>query len=77
MTNFYDHHDELAHPLLAARLKWEEENPRPVQLREAEKMIVRGLNEYGFGSQHQVTDHDRFEIAVDNLLITVVYDADQ
>lgn len=58
-------------PLLAARLEYEAENPRPDVLTRAERAIVRGLNAEGFGRQHQVTRPDRFEIAVDGLLIRV------
>jgi hypothetical protein len=57
--------------LLAKRLRYERENPRPMALVHAERMIVQGLNEYGFGPQHQVTRADGFEIAVDDLLIRV------
>jgi hypothetical protein len=62
------------HPLLAARLQWELDNPRPVNLRRAEKMIVQGLVAYGFGRQYQVTSFDSFQIAVDDLIITVERD---
>lgn len=57
--------------LLAARLRAERENPRPVSLIHAERMIVQGLNAYGFGRQSQVTRDCGFEIAVDDLLIKV------
>lgn len=58
-------------PLLAARLRWETENPRPESLRRAEKMLVQALVASGFGRQYQVTRADGFEIAVDDLLIRV------
>lgn len=61
-------------PLLAARLAWEAEHPRSEVLMRAERAIVRGLVAEGFGPQHQVTRHDRFEIAVDGLLIRVELD---
>lgn len=57
--------------LLAARLAWERANPRPVSLVHAERMIVQGLNAYGFGRQSQVTRQDGFEIAVDDLIVRV------
>jgi hypothetical protein len=57
--------------LLAKRLAWEREHPRPESLRQVERMIVQGLNAYGFGRQYQVTRADGFEIAVDDLLIRV------
>ena len=63
--------DPEKHPLLAQRLQWELDHPRPESLRKAEKMIVQGLNAYNFGRQHQVTREDGFSIAVDNLIITV------
>lgn len=59
------------HPLLAKRLQWELDNPQPENLRKAEKMIVQGLIAAGFGRQHQVTGHDSFEIAVDDIIISV------
>jgi hypothetical protein len=58
-------------PLLAARLKFEAENPRPESLVRAERAIVRALNDAGFGRQGQVTRQEGFEIAVDDLLIRV------
>lgn len=61
-------------PLLAARLAWEAENPRPESLRKIERMIVRGLVADGFGRQYQVTREDGFEIAVGDLLIRVEID---
>ena len=63
--------DPEQHPLLAARLQWELDNPRPESLRKAEKMIVQGLVQYGFGQQYQVTAYNSFEIAVDDIVITV------
>lgn len=62
--------------LLAQRMAWEETHPRPENIRRAERMIVRALVAEGFGRQHQVTHHDRFEIAVDNLLIRVEINPD-
>ena len=61
--------------LVRARQQWEREHPRPESLRSAERAIVRALRTAGFGSQHQVTHDDSFEIAVDDLLIRVALDA--
>jgi hypothetical protein len=63
--------DPEQHPLLAARLQWERDHPRPDNLRKAEKMVVRELKRYGFGDQYQVTKEDSFEIAVDDIIISV------
>ena len=57
--------------LLEQRMAWEEAHPRPENIRRAERMIVRALVAEGFGRQHQVTHQESFEIAVDNLLISV------
>lgn len=57
--------------LLAKRLQWEKDNPRDPDLRKAEETIVKALVAAGFGRQYQVTDHRRFQISVDNVLITV------
>lgn len=57
--------------LLARRLQQERENPRPLSLVHAERMIVQGLKAYGFGIRHQVTRENGFEIATDDLLIQV------
>ena len=62
--------------LLDARLAWEAANPRPENIRRAERMIVRALVAEGFGRQTQVTHHDRFSIAVDNLIIRVEINPD-
>lgn len=65
-------HEGVCEPdLLARRLAWERAHPRPEALRHAERMIVQGLEAYGFGRQYQVTRNDGFEIAVDDLLIRV------
>src|SRR4051812_2072680 len=63
-------------PLLKARLEYEAANPRPETLRRAEKAIVQALVAEGFGRQYQVTRSDSFEIAVDDLLISVRVDPD-
>lgn len=60
-----------AGPLLRARLEAEAANPRAESIVRAERAIVRALVAEGFGRQHQVTRRDRFEIAVDDLLIRV------
>jgi len=62
------------HPLLKARLEYEREHPRNERLRRAEEMVVKGLIAYGFGRQYQVTREDSFEIAVDDLIISVSVD---
>jgi hypothetical protein len=62
---------EQEHPLLYERLKWEAANPRPEPLCRAEQIIVRALRDGGFGSQSQVTFEDRFEIATDDLIVSV------
>lgn len=62
---------QAAGDLLRARLEWEAANPRPKSIVRAERAIVRALKADGFGTQHQVTRHDRFDIAVDDLLIRV------
>jgi hypothetical protein len=56
---------------LAARLEWERQHPRPESLRKAERMVVRGLKDAGFGDQYQVTKEDSFEIAVDDIIVSV------
>lgn len=63
--------DDLRGPLLAARLEWEREHPRNEQLVRAERAVVQGLDREGFGTQHQVTRDGGFEIAVDDLLVSV------
>lgn len=60
--------------LLAKRLAWEAENPRSEQLRRVERAIVRALRDAGFGKQLQVTHADAFDIAVDDLIVTVKHD---
>jgi len=65
-----------AGPLLRRRLEWEAENPRPESISRAERAIVRSLVAHGFGRQYQVTHHDHFEIAVDDLLIRVEVNPD-
>lgn len=55
----------------------EKEHPRPESLRRAERVIVRALVAEGFGRQYQVTRDDRFEIAVDDLLIRVEVVSDE
>lgn len=65
-----------AHPLLAARLAWEAENPRPEPLRRAERAIVRALRDAGFGSQSQVTRGDGFDIATDDIIVRVEVNPD-
>jgi hypothetical protein len=62
---------EGGHDLLAKRLAWEAENPRPEQLVRAERAVVVALNEAGFGRQYQVTRAEGFDIAVDDLLVRV------
>ena len=62
------------HPLLKARLEYEAAHPRNERLRRAEEMIVKGLIAFGFGKQYQVTREDSFEIAVDDLIISVRVD---
>lgn len=61
--------------LLSKRLQWEADNPRPESLRRAEQMIVQGLKRAGFGQQHQVTAYNSFEIAVDDIIISVELNA--
>ena len=65
-----------AGPLLKARLEYEAANPRPETLVRAERAIVRALVAEGLGRQYQVTGSDRFEIAVDDLIISVRVDPD-
>jgi hypothetical protein len=65
-----------AGPMLKRRLEYEAANPRPETLVRAEGAIVRARVAEGFGRQYQVTDRDRFEIAVDDLLISVRVDPD-
>jgi hypothetical protein len=63
------------HSLLEQRIKWEQENPRPEQLRKAEEMIVRGICEYELGNQFQVTRQNSFDICTDEgLTISVHFD---
>lgn len=62
---------EEEHPLLFAHLKWEAEHPRPEPLRRAERVFVRALRDNGFGSQSQVTFDDGFDIATDDIILTV------
>ena len=57
--------------LLAARLKWEAENPWPEPLRRAERAVVIALRDAGFGTQSQVTKADGFDIATDDLIVNV------
>jgi hypothetical protein len=64
-------------PLLRARLAAEKANPRPGSIIRAERAIVRALVAEGFGPQSQVTRHDRFDIAVDDLLIRVEHRPDE
>ena len=68
--------DPEKHPLLVARLQWELDHPRPHSLRKAEKMIVQGLRAYGFGQQSQTTMPDGFDIAVDDIIISVFINKD-
>jgi hypothetical protein len=63
--------NETEHPLLTARLQWELDHPRPESLRKAEQLVVRGLKQAGFGNQYQVTRRDGFEIAVDDIIVSV------
>jgi hypothetical protein len=67
---------EFQHPLLAARLIWEAENPRPEPLVRAERAIVRALRDAGFGSQSQVTRAGGFEIATDTIVVRVEINPD-
>jgi hypothetical protein len=63
-------------PLLAARLAWEAENPRPEPLRRAEETIVRALNDAGFGRQHQHTYAEGFTIDTGEIVVRVELSAD-
>jgi len=74
VTPDIEHEVEEPNPLLHARLEWEAANPKPETLRRVERTIVRALNAAGFGRQYQVTRHDGFEIAVDDLIIRVEHD---
>jgi hypothetical protein len=59
-------------PLLQARLDWEAANPRPENLRRAERAIVRGLAaEFGKGKQSQYTSRDGFTIFIEGLEVVV------
>jgi hypothetical protein len=70
MSNFCVEPDSL----LARRLAYEAANPQPESVRRAERAIVRALRAAGFGRQYQVTEHGRFRIAVDDLIIDVRID---